>query len=88
MTNPAEPKLRFQTLALRREHWRTAPDLEWIGTPEGVLAFRRGELECWLNTGDAAVPLPEGSVLLASQPDLPAGELPTDTAVWLSAPRP
>jgi alpha-glucosidase len=59
-------------------------DLAWIAAPEGCLAFRRpGGLVCLLNLSGAAVPLPEGRVLLASA-DVADGRLPTDAAVWLT----
>jgi alpha-glucosidase len=62
-----------------------AAALEWLPTPEGCLAFRRpGGLVCLLNLSGAAVPLPEGRVLLASA-DVDGGTLPDDAAVWLQA---
>ncbi len=60
-------------LRLRREVWVGAGDLDWVEAPEDVVAFRRGagdgHLECWVNTGDQPVELPEGEVLLVSDPD-------------------
>jgi alpha-glucosidase len=59
--------------------------LTWLPSPDGCLAFRRpGGLVCLLNLSGAAVPLPEGTVLLAST-DVAGGELPTDAAAWLVA---
>ena len=72
-------------LDLRKTHDAFAGDsLEWYGAPEGCFAFRRrgGGLVCVLNTSDEAVPLPPGTVLLASGP-LDEEYLPPDTAVWL-----
>ncbi len=70
-------------LAARREHLLDAGPMTWIeGTDPAVLAFRRGPVSCWVNTGSAAVPLPAGRVLLASAPGV-AGSLPADSAVWL-----
>jgi alpha-glucosidase len=69
---------------------RTSPafdgeSLEWLPAPGGCLAFRRpGGLVCLLNLSGADVPLPEGSVLLASA-DVDGGRLPPDAAVWLRA---
>jgi alpha-glucosidase len=69
---------------------RTSPafdgeSLEWLPAPGGCLAFRRpGGLVCLLNLSGADVPLPEGSVLLASA-DVAGGRLPPDAAVWLRA---
>jgi alpha-glucosidase len=60
-------------------------ELTWLTAPEGCLAFRRlGGLVCLLNLSGGPVPLPEGSVLLASV-DLDDGVLPDDAAVWLQA---
>lgn len=72
-----------RALRLRREH-PAGEEIEWFGAPLGCLAFRRAgtDLVCALNTTRRAVPLPAGSVLLASSPLL-GGELPADTAVWL-----
>ncbi|QYJ02617.1 glycoside hydrolase family 13 protein [Nocardioides panacisoli] len=73
-----------RAIALRRQWWVDAPDLAWVPAPEGVLAFRRGDLACWLNTSGASVALP-GPVLLHSAAD--AGEaLPPDTAAWVRLP--
>ena len=59
--------------------------LTWLPAPDGCLAFRRpGGLVCLLNVSDAAVPLPEGTVLLAST-DVAGGQLPPDAAAWLVA---
>ncbi|MBN1092025.1 glycoside hydrolase family 13 protein [Blastococcus sp. TML/M2B] len=59
--------------------------LEWLPSPEGCLAFRRpGGLVFLLNLSSAPVPLPEGTVLLAST-DVTGGELPTDAAAWVVA---
>lgn len=70
-------------LALRRELWETDADVSWLDTDAGVLAFARGDAQCWVNTGNAAVPLPTGvSVVLASVPGV-TDTLPTDAAVWV-----
>jgi alpha-glucosidase len=59
--------------------------LRWLPAPDGCLAFRRpGGLVCLVNPTPAAVPLPEGHVLLASE-DIGSGALPPDAAVWLQA---
>jgi alpha-glucosidase len=59
--------------------------LQWVPAPDGCLAFRRpGGLVCLVNLSAAAVPLPEGRVLLAST-DVRGGQLPADAAVWLHA---
>jgi len=59
--------------------------LDWLPAPDGCLAFRRpGGLVCLVNLSPAAVPLPEGEVLLAST-GVSDGTLPVDAAVWLRA---
>jgi alpha-glucosidase len=73
-------------LALRASSSAFAGEaLQWVPAPDGCLAFRRtGGLVCLLNLSRAAVPLPEGRVLLASA-DVAGGKLPSDAAVWLQA---
>jgi alpha-glucosidase len=72
-----------QALRLRREHLTAADGFAWVHVSEHVAAFRTGEVEVWINTGSAPVPLPEGEVLLASATDAPAGFLGAATTVWL-----
>ena len=71
--------------ALTRRH--AEPDLlgfdfEWVDSPAGSFAFRRGSITVLANTGPARVPLPAGEVLLSSG-DLDQTGLPPDTAVWV-----
>jgi alpha-glucosidase len=70
-------------LRLRREHLATDAPLSWLTAPDGVLAFARGGVECWVNTGDSSVELPPKSVLLASSPAAVPGSLPPDASAWL-----
>ncbi len=69
-------------LAGRREHWLDVGDVEWLEAPEGVVALRRGPLQCWLNAGETPVALPAGEVVLTSFGEA-AGEVPPAGAVWL-----
>ena len=55
----------------------------WIDSPDGTLAFRRGDVECWVNTGWDPVALPDGEVLVCSDPHAARGELPVDAAAWV-----
>ena len=75
-------------LHLRRELRRAAhaPRSTWVPADDDVLAFDRGPtFRCVVNLSARPVDLAgQGSVLLASGPC--AGELPPDTAVWLSRP--
>jgi alpha-glucosidase len=73
-------------LARRREVLEGLDLPSWLDSPQGTLAFRRGDVQCWVNTGASEVRLPEGRVLLASGPGPERGLLPTDTAVWITAP--
>ncbi|MCV7321127.1 glycoside hydrolase family 13 protein [Mycolicibacterium confluentis] len=75
-----------QALALRPGLWVEAGAVRWlVNTPE-ALAFQRGAAQCWVNTGDTEIALPERlSVILASGPHA-VGVLPPDTAAWLAAP--
>ncbi|BBZ00494.1 glycoside hydrolase family 13 protein [Mycolicibacterium fallax] len=74
-------------LRLRRTHWRGAGPVRWLDCPPGVLAFRRGELCCWVNTTGREVALPKNAtVLLASHSTATETRLPPDTTVWLAAP--
>ncbi len=60
--------------------------MQWLEAPEGVLAFRRGDFVCTVNTtGEPVRMSPPGTVLLVSgdaadQAD--PGVLGADTAVW------
>jgi len=74
-----------QALALRRAHELGTGELEWLDTgADTVLGLRNGDVLVYANTGDSAVTLPAGEVLLFSGP-LGDGELPADTTVWLRA---
>ena len=83
------------TLALYRQalSWRrqlqAAESLEWMpGTNGQVLHFRRpGAWQSVTNFGPGAVPLPPGTVVVASSP-LQEGLLPADTTAWIIPPAP
>ena len=59
-----------------------APTVTWLGGPEGVLAFSRGNFGCTLNLSDEPVPA-IGPVLLSSAP-VRDGVVPPEVAVWTS----
>jgi alpha-glucosidase len=86
-----------EALRLRREVLDAEPaTLEWVAAPPapGVLVFRRGAVECWVNFGPDPVPLPDAvagadggadggaEVLLTSVPPQ-EGSLPADGAAWV-----
>ncbi|GAA2985669.1 glycoside hydrolase family 13 protein [Streptomyces fulvorobeus] len=60
--------------------------IQWLESPEGVLAFTRGtgdDFSCLINLSDAPVPLPEHTTVLVTSDPLHDGLLPPDTGVWL-----
>ena len=69
-------------------HWRRrlqgAETIEWMpGTNGQALHFARpGGWRCVTNFGPAPVPLPAGTVVLASAPAA-GSQLPADTTAWL-----
>jgi alpha-glucosidase len=72
-----------RALAWRR-HLRTGEDLEWVAEADPhVVHFRRpGGWQSVTNFGDAPLPLPAGTVIVASSP--PAGsQLSPDSTAWL-----
>lgn len=70
-------------LELRRRHVVGESAFAWIDLGQEVLAFNRGSLTCVVNFGGSPVDLPDGEVLISSEP-LSGKRLPEDTAVWLS----
>jgi alpha-glucosidase len=54
----------------------------WRDGPDGTMIFDRGDLTCLVNVSAPELPLPEGEVVLASDPDVTTS-LPTDTAAWI-----
>ncbi|MGD9622838.1 MAG: glycoside hydrolase family 13 protein [Mycolicibacterium sp.] len=76
-------------LRIRPAIWRDAGALSWLAVPPDVAAFERGDAQCWVNTGESEVMLPEeASIVLSSAPGVER-LLPPDAAVWLvSAERP
>jgi alpha-glucosidase len=70
-------------LRLRREWLTGDEELEWVDLGRNVLAFRRGSgVLCVVNFGKRSVPLPDGKLLIASQPDI-ITDLPSDTTAWV-----
>ncbi|MEY9951681.1 glycoside hydrolase family 13 protein [Leifsonia sp. EB34] len=71
-----------EALAARREHDLAFGELQWSNAGEDALRFRSGDVTVAVNFGKAPLPLPEGTVILASGP-LENGMLPQDTTAWL-----
>ena len=77
-------ELYRSALRLRREHLLAAPhSVTWLDAPPEVLAFARGDWQCWVNSGEAEVALPVGDVVLCSDPHAAPGRLPGAAAAWL-----
>jgi alpha-glucosidase len=73
-----------EALRQRRERWVNQGEVTWLDSPAGTLAFRRGDLECWLNSGATPVALPEAEVVLESDPGATAsGLLKPNSSTWL-----
>ncbi len=72
-------------LALRRDRADVvSDDLEWLPSPEGVLAFARGPgFQCVINLGDQPHPLAADPIITSSEL-LPGRLLPPDGAAWIS----
>jgi len=76
-------ELYRSALRLRREHGLGAGSMAWQDGPDGVLAFRNGDLLALTNFGAAPAALPaDASVLLSSEPLDPDGRVPHDVTVW------
>ncbi|MEI8083236.1 MAG: hypothetical protein WCI74_15470, partial [Actinomycetes bacterium] len=89
----AEPRstLRLYTdaFALRRRLLRPAGlQVRWCDVADSVMAFERGPVTCWLNTGVEPIALPKGvTVLLHSDDDVSgsasrSGLLNPECAAW------
>jgi alpha-glucosidase len=76
-------ELYRSALGLRAGHELGHGTLDWLpGYPADVIAFSNGSVTVIANLGDAAVPLPDGELLLSSE-TIDGTELPMDTTVWL-----
>jgi alpha-glucosidase len=75
-------ELYRRAFAVRREV-QSGERLEWLDAPDGVIGFARHDgWRSFTNFGTTPVPLPPGTVAVASGP-LGDGELPGETTVWL-----
>jgi len=71
-------------LAERRARGLGAGALAWVdGAGPEVLSFRNGGVHVLTNIGSTPIELPEGTVIVASEP-LEGRMLPPDTTVWLA----
>jgi alpha-glucosidase len=71
------------TLALYRAALaaRPAGELAWRGSPRGTLVFERGSVVCAVNVDGDPLALPDGELLVASEPVTAA--LPPGAAAWV-----
>jgi alpha-glucosidase len=68
----------------RREGALHRPEMTWLRSAPGALAYRRGNLfACVLNMSGAPIALPDHRTCLLSSGPLDGVLLPPDTAVWL-----
>jgi alpha-glucosidase len=70
-------------LAARHELVDPSAPLQWLDAPPDALAFRRGDLQCWIAFGTDPVALPSGLRVVVSSTGDVDGTLPPDTAAWL-----
>jgi alpha-glucosidase len=74
----------YRTALSVRTRFRGDESFDWLPAREGELAFRKGRFECRINLSQESLPLPEGTVLLASE-TLEGDMIGPDTAVWMAA---
>jgi alpha-glucosidase len=68
----------------RREGGLHSPEMTWLPSAPGALAYARGdEFACVLNMSGAAIALPDHQTCLLGSGPLDGVLLPPDTAVWL-----
>jgi alpha-glucosidase len=74
-------------LQLRREYGLGAGEVKWqpSGSPD-VLVFDNGRVRAVINLGMQAAALPAGHMMVSSEPLDVKGQLPANTAAWLSLP--
>ncbi|RSM91715.1 hypothetical protein DMH04_01710 [Kibdelosporangium aridum] len=77
---PAEPLTMYRKAIALRKRFLVGQPFDWLPERRDVLAFRRGDVACVLNTGHQPITFP-GYPLHQSGP-LEGDLLPPDTAVW------
>ena len=73
------------TLSLFRSALRLRPrhdEFAWRESPPGAMIFDRGDLTCLVNVDAAELELPDGELVLASEPGITT-TLPPNTAAWV-----
>lgn len=74
-------QLYTTAIELRRRLLVGGVPFEWQEWNPEIIAFSRGPVACFVNLGDAPVPMPPGEVILASEKL--GRHLEPDTAVWI-----
>ena len=78
-------ELYRELLRLRRDHALGTGRLQWQSPgSSNVLTFDNGTLRVMVNLGTRPVALPQGALLVSSEPLETQGELPGNTAAWLT----
>jgi alpha-glucosidase len=80
--DPDSTLMLYRTALALRAKWLVDEGFAWVSSPDGTLAFARGDVQVWLNTSGAALALP-GELLLGSDPTAEPGTLPSDAAAWV-----
>ena len=62
--------------------WPRGETLSWRDGPEGTMIFDRGDLTVAVNFDAPELELPEGELVLASEPDV-TKTLSPNTAAWI-----
>jgi alpha-glucosidase len=77
-------ELYRQLLRLRRDYALGTGQLQWqSASSSNVLVFDNGTLRVVVNLGMRPIALPQGALLVSSEPLETPGELPGNTAAWL-----
>lgn len=77
-------ELYRSALTVRKEHFTSDSDIEWLDAPDGVIGLRRGSgAECWLNVSGEPLAVDQSKTVLLCSGELVDGSLPANTAVWL-----
>lgn len=76
-------ELYRQLLQLRREYGLGSGSLTWLPSAQGVLLFDNGPIRIVINLTDMVTALPEGQLLISSEPINQPYVLPANAAAWL-----
>ncbi len=77
-------QLYRQAMSIRRERAGAEGAITWLDLGADVVGFERSDgMRCVVNMGDESIALPDGDVVLASQP-IDGDRLEPDVAVWIA----